>query len=76
VVIRNVSIPIINDKLVEPLEKFSLSIQIQPEFSNLGVVQGTPATAIGFIIDDDGMYMYTLFIYVHRHRSITSYLSL
>ena len=61
--IQNVSIPIINDDVVEAIENFSLSIQIIPRFSAIGVIQGTPATAIGFIIDDDGM----CYTYIHVH---------
>ena len=53
--IQNVSIPITDDDIVEAIENFSLSIQIQPQFSSIGVTQGTPAVAIGFITDDDGM---------------------
>lgn len=54
IVVRNVSIPIINDDIVEPRELFMLSIQIQRQFVSLGVTRGIPATANGFIIDDDG----------------------
>jgi len=50
-----INIPIINDNITEPLENFSLSIEIPPQFSNIGVVLGDPAVATGFIIDDDGM---------------------
>lgn len=60
--IQNVSIPIIDDDIVEAVENFSLSLRIQRQFVNIGVTQGNPATAIGFIIDDDGMHhvcMYT-----------------
>ena len=53
--IQNVSIPIINDNIVEMMENFSLSFQILQRFSSIGVRQGTPATATGFIIDDDGI---------------------
>lgn len=53
---RNVGITIINDDIVEPLESFRLSLRIPPRFANMGIRHGTPATAIGFIIDDDGMY--------------------
>ena len=67
VVIRNVSIPITDDDIVEAIENFSLSIQIQRQFSNIGVIQGTPAMAIGLITDDDGMCcvsMYTTFLMI------------
>ena len=66
-VIRNVSIPITDDDIVETIENFNLSIQIQRQFSNIGVTQGTPAMAIGLITDDDGMYyvsMYTTFLMI------------
>ena len=59
---QNVSIPIINDDIVEEMENFSLSIQVLERFSAIGVRQGIPAIAIGFIIDDDGItntYVYT-----------------
>jgi len=50
-----INIPIINDNITEPLENFSLAIEIPPQFSNIGVILGDPAVATGFIIDDDGM---------------------
>ena len=53
-VMRNVSIPIVNDDTVEATENFSLSFRILTQFSNIGVRQGIPATATVFIIDDDG----------------------
>ena len=58
VVEQNVMIPIINDDLIEPLEKFMLSIKIPQHFSRIGVVAGVRARAMGVIIDDDGMYVY------------------
>ena len=61
---QNVSIPIINDDIVEPIENFNLSIEIQPQFLNIGVMQGTPAVAIGFITDDDGTCTSYVPIYV------------
>jgi len=59
VVEQNVKIPIINDNLIEPLENFMLSLQVQPQFLAKGVVAGARARAIGVIIDDDGMYIHT-----------------
>jgi len=50
---RNVFIPIIDDAISEPLENFSLAIELDPQFSSMGVMIGDPAVATGFIIDDD-----------------------
>ena len=50
---RNVIIPIIDDDIHEPLENFSLAIELDPQLSNMGVIIGEPAVATGFIIDDD-----------------------
>ena len=49
-----VLIPIIDNNIVEDVENFSLSIQIPPEFVDIGVRLGTLSMATGFIIDDDG----------------------
>ena len=67
VVMQNVSIPIINDDIVEEMENFSLSIQVLQRFLAIGIRQGTPATAIGFIIDDDGITC----IYIHACISLS-----
>ena len=64
---QNISIPIFNDDIVETIENFTLSIQFLQRFSAIGVRQGTPATAIGFIIDDDGEYV----LYIHCHNTET-----
>jgi len=50
---RNVFIPIIDDSISEPLENFSLAIELDPQFSSMGVMIGNRAVATGFIIDDD-----------------------
>jgi len=47
------NVPIINDAISEPLENFSLAIELDPQFSSMGVMIGDPAVATGFIIDDD-----------------------
>ena len=49
------NVPIINDDISEPLENFSIAIEIPPQFSDIGVLLGDPAVATGFIIDNDGM---------------------
>ena len=47
-------IPIIDNNAVESDENFSLSIQIPPEFADIGVTPGDIITATGFIVNDDG----------------------
>ena len=51
---ESISIRIADDDISEPMENFSLAIEIPTEFSNIGVVLGDPAVATGFIIDNDG----------------------
>ena len=55
-------IPIIDNNVVENLENFSLSIQIPPAFSAIGVQQGALNMATGFIVDDDGEPLYYIFL--------------
>ena len=50
------NILIIDDIIAEPIEQFRLSIEIQPSFSDIGVIHGDPSSADVFITDDDGMY--------------------
>ena len=47
-------IPIIDNNVVESVENFSLSIQIPPEFADIGVMLGALSMATGFIVDGDG----------------------
>ena len=47
-------IPITDNRVVERLENFSLSIQIPPEYIDIGVRLGRLNITTGFIIDDDG----------------------
>ena len=49
-----VLIPITDNRAVERLESFGLSIRIPPEFVGIGVRPGRLNMATGFIIDDDG----------------------
>lgn len=61
--VKNTSIRIFDDDIVETRENFTLSIRIQQQYANLGVRQGTPAVATGFIIDDDGMHYIYMYIW-------------
>ena len=47
-------IPIVDNNAVESVENFSLSIEIPPEFEDIGVMLGALSMATGFIINDDG----------------------
>ncbi|XP_065903790.1 adhesion G-protein coupled receptor V1-like [Dysidea avara] len=47
------NILIIDDIIAEPIEQFRLSIEIQPSFSDIGVIHGDPSSADVFITDDD-----------------------
>ena len=54
---RNVFIPIIDDNISEPVENFSLRLELDPLLSSMGVIVGEPAMTTVFIVDnDEGMY--------------------